>query len=320
MPFIDAPYGDPCTWRVGDCTVTRVIEIESSGGQTAILPGATKELTKSIEWLAPNFADEKGRMIFAIQLMVVDAPGGIRIAVDTCVGNDKKREFAGHWHMRKGPFLEHLELAGIPPASVTHVFCTHLHTDHIGWNTMWVDGKWVPTFPNARYLFGKKEFDFWSAGGTSGTAGTGGIEEELADSVLPIVNAGMADFVEMDHVLLHEGDTRIYLRPTVGHTHGHTSLMIESRGARAIITGDCFHHPAQFTETALSSSADNNPAQATQTRENLLKEFCGSDCLVFGTHFARPTVGLVVPHTRKYKLDTEAAKATVVATPRQARL
>merc|ERR1719382_1662649 len=201
------------------------------------MPEATKAVARSVDWLVPDFADEQGRMKFAVQLMVVDAPGGVRIAVDTCVGNDKVRPLP-NWHMRTAPFLRHLEQAGFPPASVTHVFCTHLHTDHIGWNTMKVDGRWAPTFPKAQYLFGKEEFEYWSRGGQAGEVGAeeGGIEEELADSITPIVELGLARFVDMDHVLVDEGDTRIYLRPTIGHTPGHTSLIIESRGAKAIIT------------------------------------------------------------------------------------
>merc|ERR1719440_2269792 len=130
------------------------------------MPKASKALAKSVDWLCPNFADEKGRMKFAIQLMIVDAPG-VRIAVDTCVGNDKKRPLP-HWNMRTAPFLEHLNQAGFPPETFTHVYCTHLHTDHIGWNTVLQNGKWVPTFPNAKYLFGRKEFEYWSAGGKPG--------------------------------------------------------------------------------------------------------------------------------------------------------
>jgi len=283
------------------------MEMETIGGQTWIMPGATKEVAKSVEWLAPDFADDQGRMKFAIQLMVVDAPGGIRIAVDTCVGNDKERPLA-HWNMRSGPFLEHLRGAGVTTESVTHVFCTHLHTDHIGWNTRWLDGQWVPTFPNAKYLFGKREFDFWSSGGRAGAnASEGGIETELADSITPVVEAGLVELVSETHVLLDSDDARIYLRPTPGHTPGHVSLMIESRGAQAIITGDCFHHPLQFTEIAVGSRADTDGAQATRTREQLLCEFCGTPTLVFGTHFARPTVGTVRRFKSTYMLDTNIA-------------
>jgi len=309
LAMIDCPNGDPKTWQVGSCRVTRVMEMETIGGQTWIMPAATKEVAKSVEWLVPNFADNKGRMKFAIQLMIVDAPGGFRIAVDTCVGNDKQRDLE-HWNMRSGPFLEHLQRAGIIPESVTHVFCTHLHTDHIGWNTRWVDGKWVPTFPNAKYLFGKREFEYWSSGGKAGEGGSeGGIEIEMADSITPIIEAGLIQLVDEHHVLLNSANTRIFLRPTPGHTPGHVSLMIESCGARAIITGDCFHHPLQFTKTAVGSRADTDSAQATRTREELLTEFNGTSTLVFGTHFARPTVGTVRPYKSSYMLDTNATNS-----------
>jgi glyoxylase-like metal-dependent hydrolase (beta-lactamase superfamily II) len=286
--------------------------METVGGQEWIMPKASKALAKSVDWLCPNFADEKGRMKFAIQLMIVDAPG-IRIAVDTCVGNDKKRPLP-HWNMRTHPFLEHLSQAGFTPATFTHVYCTHMHTDHIGWNTVLRDGKWVPTFPNAKYLFGKKEFEYWSTGGKPGDPQALGvvdadIEDELVDSVRPVMEAGLHELVDFDHVLYQDDHTKIYLRPTLGHTPGHTSLMIESEGQQAIITGDCFHHPIQFTETAVGSRADTDAVQATATREGLLSEFCGSQTLVFGTHFARPTCGTVVRHSKNYRLDTEAANA-----------
>mmetsp|Transcript_14130 Transcript_14130/g.29614 ORF Transcript_14130/g.29614 Transcript_14130/m.29614 type:complete len:318 (+) Transcript_14130:26-979(+) len=317
--MIDCPDGDPKTWQVGACKVTRIMEMETIGGQTWIMPAATKEVTKSVEWLVPNFADEKGRMKFAIQLMVVDAPGGIRIAVDTCVGNDKKRPLE-HWNMRSEPFLQHLESAGFPPESITHVFCTHLHTDHIGWNTRMENGKWVPTFPNAKYLFGKQEFEYWSGGGSAGEGGAeGGIEEELADSITPVMDAGLVELVDFHHVLVDTGDTRLYLRPTLGHTPGHVSLMVESCGSKAVITGDCFHHPIQFTETAVGSRADTDSAQATRTREELLNEFCGTPTLVFGTHFARPTVGTVRRYRKKFMLDT-TSPAVVQAASENAKL
>lgn len=305
--MVETPDGAPQTWRVGKVKLTRIIEMEMSGGQQWIMPAATKDIAKSVEWLCPDFSDEGGRMKFAVQLMVVDAPG-VRIAIDTCVGNDKKRPLP-NWDMRTGPFLEHLVKAGISPESVTHVYCTHLHTDHIGWNTRKVGNKWVPTFPNAKYLFGKTEFEYWSQGGLSGEGGSEpGIEEELADSILPVVDAGLQELVEFDHVIFNDSmGTSIYIRPTLGHTPGHTSLMIESMGTKAIVTGDCFHHPIQFTETAISSRADTDPAQATRTREELLSEFCGTKTLVFGTHFARPTCGVVVPHKKNYRLDTQAA-------------
>jgi len=125
--------------------------------------------------------------------------------------------------------------------------------------------------------------------------------------VQPIVDAGLAELVETDHVLVDSGSTRVYLRPTPGHTPGHASLVVESSGASAIVTGDCIHHPLQLTELALCSVADTDRAEATKTRERLLSELCDSPTLVFGTHFARPTCGLVRRNDRGYWLDTTTA-------------
>eukprot|EP00929_Paragymnodinium_shiwhaense_P030856 TRINITY_DN17407_c0_g1_i1.p1 TRINITY_DN17407_c0_g1~~TRINITY_DN17407_c0_g1_i1.p1 ORF type:complete len:335 (-),score=86.89 TRINITY_DN17407_c0_g1_i1:210-1214(-) len=311
------PDGAPKVWKVGDCHVTRIMEYEATGGQEFILPTASKEKAKSVKWLQPHFCDERGRMKFAVQLMVVDAPGGVRIAVDTCVGNHKKRD-APQWHMRTSNFLENLTRVGIDLDSVTHVFCTHLHVDHIGWNTRLVEGKWQPTFPKAEYLFAKKEFEYWSSGGQAGDAKKFGvvdsadsmdaIKQSMADSVQPIIDAGLSRLVDFDHVIVDASGTRIYLRPTLGHSPGHCSLMIESAGERAIITGDCIHHPIQLTEVDMASLADTDSAQATETRRALCQEFCGTSALIFGTHFARPTCGTVVAGDDKnWKLDTAAS-------------
>merc|ERR1712008_381762 len=304
----------PKRWRVGDCTVTRVMEMETVGGQTGLLPGATNEVARSVKWLAPLFADERGRLKFAVQLMVVDVPGGMRIAVDTCVGNDKHRPAMRNWHMRTGPFLKHMERVGIFRESITHVFCTHLHTDHIGWNTMKVDGKWVPTFPNAQYLFGRSEFDYWSQGGRAGEGGSLGetLDEELHDSVLPIIEAGLSRLVDSNYVLFDGGGTQIYLRPTPGHTPGHTSLIIESRGAKAIITGDCFHHPLQLAKPELGFVGDTDSAEAMRTRQTILRELCGTPAMMFGTHFPRPTVGVVVADGESHRLETDPPKHLVL--------
>lgn len=248
-------------------------------------------------------------------MMVVDAPSGQRVAVDTCVGNDKKREL-DVWNMRTGPFLEHCIAAGVPPESISHVLCTHLHTDHIGWNTRLVEGKWVPTFPRARYLFAKKEYEYWAGGGVAGT-GTADTES-MQDSVQPIVDAGMADLVDMEHVLVDAGDAaRIFLRPTPGHSPGHVSLVIESRGARAVITGDCVHHPIQMARLELGSSADTDAAEAVRTRECLLGDLAGTGTLLFGTHFAKPTCGCVTrdPLSGAFRLDTAASAQHAVPVP-----
>ena len=173
--------------------------------------------------------------------------------------------------------------AGWSRESVDTVVCTHMHVDHVGWNTMLQDGKWVPTFPNARYLFGRTEFEHWSAEGDA--------EQQaiLGDSVQPILDAGLAEFVDMDHVL----SPQVRLTPTTGHTPGHVSVVIESEGQHAVITGDMTHHPCQMGHPHWSPSFDSDPKAAAATRAKMFAEWADADILVIGTHYAAPTAGRV---------------------------
>ena len=205
--------------------------------------------------------------------------------MDTCVGNDKPREVK-NWNMRQGRFLEDLAEAGFPRERVDTVLCTHLHVDHVGWNTMLKDGKWVPTFPNARYLFGRKEFEHWSK------APAGPDRDVQMDSVRPILDAGLADLVAMDHRITSE----VYLEPTLGHTPGHVSVCISSKGDEAVITGDLMHHPVQCAEPDWAARFDVDPDAARRTRRAFLERHAGKPVLVLGTHFATPTAGRVVRH------------------------
>ncbi len=148
-------------WRIGDVTVTKIVELEVTGGSRFILPQATREAIQPIAWLRPHFADEDGRLRMSIHSFVVQTPTR-RIVVDTCLGNDKQGRRIPNWNNLQGPFLADLAAAGFPRESIDTVLCTHLHVDHVGWNTMLVDGKWVPTFPRARYLMGRVEYQHWS--------------------------------------------------------------------------------------------------------------------------------------------------------------
>jgi glyoxylase-like metal-dependent hydrolase (beta-lactamase superfamily II) len=177
------------------------------------------------------------------------------------------------------------------------VLCTHLHVDHVGWNTMLVDGQWVPTFANARYLVAEKEWQYWDANEDEQEYGS-----VLADSVRPVVDAGLVDFVSMEEQLCDE----VWLEPTPGHTPGHVSVRISSQGHNALITGDCIHHPVQMTCTDWCSSADFDQTQGQQTRESLLERYADGDVLVIGTHFATPTAGHIKHDgDRRYRLAVE---------------
>ena len=280
-------------WQVGDVTITRIVELEVAGGSRFILPDATREAVKPIEWLAPHFADADGRLIMSIHALIVETPDR-RIMVDTCLGNDKPRTIPG-WNMRQGPFLDDIAAAGYPRESIDTVLCTHLHVDHVGWNTMLVDGKWVPTFPNARYLIGRSEWDHWRGEGMAQRRG----DDIMADSVRPVFDAGLADLVETDHAVA-DG---VWLEPTPGHTPGHVSVRISSRGEDALITGDCIHHPCQMARPEWASAADSDADAARKTRLEILDRYADGPVLVIGTHFATPTAGRIVRDGTAYRLD-----------------
>jgi glyoxylase-like metal-dependent hydrolase (beta-lactamase superfamily II) len=279
-------------WKIGNVTVTRIVEVEMSGGTRFILPDALRDAVLPIEWLRPHFADEDGNLVMSIHALVIEE-GERRIIVDTCLGNDKVREIPV-WHMRTGPFLDDLEAAGFPRDSIDTVLCTHLHVDHVGWNTMLVDGSWQPTFPNAKYLFGREEWQYWQDVGSKDQMGVA-----IDDSVRPIVEAGLHELVEVNERLSES----ITLEPTRGHTPGHVSVRIRSAGEEALITGDFIHHPCQLARPHWCSSADHDRDQGLETRRRMFEELADRPVLVIGTHFATPTAGRIRRDGDCYRLE-----------------
>ena len=268
-------------WQIGDVRISRVVEAEGPTPGTFLFADATPEMLLQHAWLKPHFMTEEGMLISSIHAFVVESQGKT-IVVDTCIGNDKPRAVK-NWNMRKGRFLEDMAEAGFPPDRVTTVLCTHLHVDHVGWNTLLKDGKWVPTFPKARYLIGRKEWDYWSKAQD---------ESDKAiqnDSVRPILDAGLADLVESNHKLTSE----VYLEPTPGHTPGHVSVRISSKGSDAVITGDLMHHPVQCAQPEWANRFDVDSNAARATRRAFLEKYKDGKTLVLGTHFAAPTAGHV---------------------------
>lgn len=282
------------SWQIGAVKVTRIVEMQMpipAGPDNGFIAEATPTALRAIPWLYPHFVDEQDRMLLSIHALLVEAPG-LRLVVDTCVGNDKPRSLSGGRALATD-FLKAFEAAGWTRDSVDAVICTHMHVDHVGWNTMLVDGKFVPTFPNARYLLGRIEFEHWSSEGDA--------EQQaiLADSVQPILDAGLAEFVGLDHVV----SPNVRLVPTTGHTPGHVSVMIESEGQSAVITGDMSHHPCQLAHPDWSPTFDSDKAAAATTRARMFAEWADQPILVIGTHYAGPTAGHVRRDGDAFRFD-----------------
>jgi len=274
------------TLAVGRFRVDAVVETAGPTRLTWLFPAATPEaLALHLEWLAPHFVDGDGRLRQSVHAFVIRSPD-LTVLVDTCIGNDKDRGGRRPFHMLRTAFLDDLREAGVAPETVDVVICTHLHVDHVGWNTRLADGRWVPTFPRARYLFARREWEHWTSEEEDGT------KRILADSVAPVLDAGLAELVEMDHRVA-DG---IWLEPTPGHTPGHVSVRVHSDGADAVITGDLMHHPVQVAEPAWQSAFDTDPAQARETRRAFCARYADRPVDVLGTHFHHPTAGRIVRH------------------------
>lgn len=280
------------SWRIGDVKVTKIVEMEVPGGTRFILPDATKEACLPFEWMMPHFMTPEGRLVMSIHALVIETPDR-RIVVDTCIGNDKKRRIPA-WSDLSLPFLEDMEKAGYPVDSIDTVMCTHLHVDHVGWNTRLVDGKWQPTFQNARYLMAEPEFVYWRDQDTDEDS-----QVIFGDSVQPVFDAGLVDMVETTHQICPE----VKLLPTHGHTPGHVSVLIESKGEKAMITGDFVHHPCQMARIDWCSSADYDRDAAMETRRKVFAEFAETPTLIIGTHFAGATAGYLKRDGDAYRLE-----------------
>jgi glyoxylase-like metal-dependent hydrolase (beta-lactamase superfamily II) len=276
-------------WRVGEVTITSVAEMEAPVPAGALLVGATEAEAHVHEWARPWAVDDAGQLVLRIQALVVEAPGR-RIVVDTCVGNDKDRAVP-FFHRMQGPFLDDLAAAGCPAETVDTVVCTHLHVDHVGWNTRLVDGRWVPTFPNARYLMVREEVAHWEREPQD--------DDLFGDSVRPVLDAGLADLVEPGH----EVADGITLLPTPGHTPGHVSVRIRSRGEEAVVSGDVMHHPVQCARPEWGAVFDSDAAWAERTRREFLDRYADTDVLVIGTHFPDPVAGHVRRDGDTYRFD-----------------
>jgi glyoxylase-like metal-dependent hydrolase (beta-lactamase superfamily II) len=282
-------------WQVGDVRVTSIMESADRIPWAPLFSAETADHYKKYGWLIPRWITPEGQIILAVQAFVLEIRDK-RIVIDTCVGNDRAREMPQCEHLQTA-FLEDFEATGFYADSIDYVLCTHLHFDHVGWNTRLENGRWVPTFPKARYLFGRKEWTYWQ----DVLKNPGHVDvRHILDSVQPILDAGLADFVETNHRLIDE----IWLEPSHGHTPGHVSVRVSSRGQEAVVTGDVFHSPIQFAEPEICSAACVDKEQSRQTRRDFIKRYGDGPVRFFAIHFNEP-VGRVIRDGQSWKFTTD---------------
>jgi len=283
------------TWRIGNVEVSRIVEVwNREDPLSMLLEGGTPAMMLAYPWLHPHHATRAGDLMVNFQGFAIKA-GRRRIIVDTCIGANRQREYDFFSNLQSR-FLEDLEAIGITPSEVDTVLCTHLHFDHVGWNTRFIDGSWVPAFQNARYLLGRQEYDHWMM-----LRATGGYHDvrHLGECVDPIVSLGLADFVESNHRLSPE----ISLEPSPGHTPGHVSVRIASAGDTAVITGDVFHNPIQIAIPHHPAMFDMDKALGAQQRVRFVERYRNRAALVIGSHFCEPTAGWIVPDGEHWKFE-----------------
>ncbi len=290
-------------WTIGDVKVTRIVESESVFDIPTLFPKASAEEVQRLDWLKPHFVTDDWQGKMSIHALVVETPD-LTIVVDTCIGNDRDRLAYETSNNLQTAFMEDFEAAGFDREKVDVVLCTHLHFDHVGWNTMKQGGEWVPTFPNARYLFNRAEFEHWRDTQDDVTEDMFlNVQKNVfVDSVKPVIDAGLVDLVDENHRVCDE----VSFEPTPGHSPGHVCVRLRSQGQEAFITGDMVHHPFQFANAEWSmASVDYDSEMATATRARVYGEVADQPVLVIGTHFAGVTAGRVKRDGSAYRFDAE---------------
>ena len=273
-------------FTAGDLIIHRIIEQE-----TTFLPAldlfpqlSPDLLAQNRDWMRKAGAiDETDTLILCFQSYVVRTPHHT-ILIDSCIGNDKPRPLRPKWNMKTDDtYMRGLKAAGVSVEDIDFVMCTHLHVDHVGWNTRMEGGRWVPTFPKARYIFGKTEYDYWSEQNAKAPV------PPFGDSVLPVVEAKRADIVGDDFAV---GD-HLRILPTPGHTPGHVAFAFGRAKDDAVFVGDMMHTPLQLRHPELSPRFDVDPARAAVTRKNFLEHYCDTNTLCCTAHFPSPSTGKI---------------------------
>jgi glyoxylase-like metal-dependent hydrolase (beta-lactamase superfamily II) len=289
--------------RLGRMTVHKVHEMDSPTPMTMNLPGvAAADLARLRQWYDPGDDEitldpETARMTFSVHSFVIEVDGQT-ILIDTCDGNHKDR-LIPEVHQLNTDYLGNLARAGFAPADIDLVMCTHLHFDHVGWNTRLENGKWVPTFPQAKYLFGRRDYAYFQ----SEPAGEEAHHASFADSIVPVMEAGQGIIVDEDHVAHREIGNGVWLEPAFGHSPGCCTIHGRTDGPEAIFWGDVIHHPVQLIRPDLPFAFDADPAMASATRQRVMRKAAEQDLLCFPAHFRKTSAGKVKADGETYRYE-----------------
>lgn len=274
-------------FTIGEVRVDAVEEVSGTRFPAdRLVPDATpEEIDRHAVWMAPDLYDPARRLFALVRQTYVLRTAGRTMLIDTCVGDDKPRN-GDSFNMLKTPWRANFAALGLAFEDVDVVMCTHLHVDHVGWNTRLENGRWVPTFPNAKYLFGRTEFEYWSEALKRAPDPDGPI---LEDSVFPVVEAGLAEIVDDDYQL----SDSVWFEHTPGHTPGHLCVHVRDGGEEAVFSGDLMHHPIQVREPHWSSCFCDDRAASARARAGFLDRYADSGKLIVPAHFERGTAGHV---------------------------
>jgi glyoxylase-like metal-dependent hydrolase (beta-lactamase superfamily II) len=283
---------------IGNATIEKVEEICGTGFKPSrMFPKFDQQAFDAQKhWMVPDHVEAgSDRLVASIHTWVVKT-GHHTILIDTCLGNHKDRHNPG-WNRLNTPFLDRLDACGCKPESVDFVMCTHLHVDHVGWNTKLENGRWVPTFPNAKYLFAKREYAHWeSEHKTQGKETNGG---SFDDSVLPVVEAGKAVMIDTDY----QAAPMLTIKDYPGHTPGSIAINLKDGGKQACFSGDIMHHPIQVYHPDWSSQFCSDPDLSARSRRTLLEDCVESNALLCPAHFAGANAGYIKPNGNAFRIE-----------------
>jgi glyoxylase-like metal-dependent hydrolase (beta-lactamase superfamily II) len=291
--------------KIGSVNAQVINEIESMlvPCEMLIEVADAHALERSEGWGVPEYYDRATRQLrLSVHSWLLDT-GRHKILVDPCVGNLKPRGAAQAFDMLDTDFLGRMEQAGARPEDIDYVFCTHLHVDHCGWNTRLVDGRWVPTFPNAKYLFSRREEEYWKQHDTAEAAGEDFLMKAnvgvFSDSVRPVIEAGQA-------VLLDENPHSIAgclsIEPGYGHTIGHLIGILKSGSEGMLFAGDALHHPLQIYHPDWNTHSSYLPDEARKTRHQLLQRCVNEGLWLAAAHFMPPHMVKVVREAGSFRI------------------